>query len=1011
MPTTITQADHGDSLSGSPEKRLDVTPNGTLWAAIIDDSRVRYFSSTNSGSSWSTSNGSDLDLGRRQDTAVPSFFIDADGYAHTSFVRWEADPQVVVYARGTPRTGGGWSWQQAVISPASGRTGVDSDIVVFRNGTGWVAWVSYDLSQSGGAKVAQVTISSTGALAVAATQHGPSLANNQYQFGSLEFAHTGDGKSPTAAPHILFTVASAVGAAPIYGHKATYSGGIWSWQTPVNITTSVEIRQTTLCTCFDGQYLMVAWAATGSGTINVSEWDPSGSTVTARNPAALPGGTGTVMGISLAIDPTTDDMYLVAYGATIGNIIFTKFTRASLTWSAWATVITRSAYGDDGDVQLVRHPPRDSVDMLYSTGNGPYTIFSGQVTALTRSPNAPTLTFPANGARSNLAAGYTFTWTYSPVSPGDTQQSWAFRRVYGGGPTTEYWNAGSQTWGSSIIWNTTNPNNPYAVPFPPAKWTTGTTYTWSVQTRSATGAASGWAADRTVTASLAPTVVVTAPSGLAYGGSTPLVTWTFTSLLSQRDYQVRVVPTFGVTIDPNDPGPATWDSGVVGSSVARAALTGTTLSNGISYRAYVRCTDTNAVQSDWMYSDFTVSVTPPSGPLVEVLDEVDYTSGVVRVRLDATARSNFLDQQQAVGQTGWGAVTNCTVAAQADNSASQLLASLKLTSLAAGAMSAMTAVGSPPAAPYGKPQPNSPLSFPVVANQPYTAIGSFKSAATIRACRMKIQWYDDDDGTGSLISTSIGDQVNSSTSGYVPGFVSDVAPATAVLARVVVEVLGTIAAAEVCYIGRLSLHPGRDIDWQTGGYAAAQTLRVERSDDGGTTWGTVNARVKPDVYQRVTTYDRLMPFGTPVQYRCWTDVDLGTGTVLTSEVSPTSTIQVDSLTWVIRDPLDDAGEMAAYVTDYQRADAESVAVGHPAGRVYPVVDTEGLQAGTGKVVIYVPPSQIPAAFDLLTRATPMVMQSPAGGVWWVRFPSRDYGVTDARARLVTIDYLEIEATT
>lgn len=1014
MPTTITTASLGDALSGSPEKRIDVDPNGTLWVAVVDSGgtaggRVRFFSSDDGGSTWATSSGSDLSLGTGQSTAVPSLFIDDDGYAHASFVRWQADPQVVIYARGTPRSGGGWSWTKTTISPASGRTGVDSDLVVFRNGTGWVAWVAYDLSGSGGAKVAKVDISSTGVATVSATQHGPSLASATYQFGSLEFVSTGDGKTPAASPHLLFTVASSVGAAPLYAHKAAYSGGVWTWGTPVNITASVEIRKTVLCTAFDGQYLLVAWAATSSSVINMSEWDPTGTTVTARNPPTVPGGTGTILGLSLAVDPSTDDVYLVAHGATIGNVIWCKFTRATTSWSSWTSAITRTATSADGQVQLVRHPPRDTVDLVYATGSGPYTLSSHQLALLARSPTAPTLISPASGASVDLAAGYTFEWEYTPVSPGDTQQAWAFRRVYGGGPTTEYWNAATLAWQGSIVWNTTSTSTPHAAPFPSGKWTTGTTYTWSVQTRSATGSDSGWASDSTVTASVAPVVAVTAPSGIAYGESTPLVTWTYTSLVAQRDYQVRIVETFGVTIDPNDPGPAAWDSGVVGSAVARAARVGTVLTNGTSYRAYVRSTDANGVASAWRYSDFTVSIVPPSGPLVEVLDEISYDTQVPRVRLDLTARSNFLSVLQADGQDGWDVDANCTLAAQAADSAAQLLASLEMTSAGSGTMSAVTVVGDPPAAPYGMPALTSPLSYPVTANQPYTAVASFKADAVVRACRVSIRWYDADDGTGSLISTSVGDQITSSLSTYVQGYVTATAPSTAVLARVVVEVLGATGVGEVFYVGRVSLHPGRDTAWQSGGYANTQTLRLERSDDDGDTWSTIIERTRPDYYQRVVAYDRLMPYGVEVQYRCYTDVDPGTGAVLSSEESPTATITVESDLWAIRDPSDDTAEINAYVIDWKKADEESYAIFRPAGREMPIVDTEGLRAPTGTLQLYVRPVDIESTVELLRRTASLYVQTPAGDTFYARIPRRDYTPTDVRARVIDTVYFQVEA--
>jgi hypothetical protein len=1012
VATQITTSNHQDAISGSPEKRLEIAPDGTMWAAIVEagnPGRIRFFASTNGGSTWTTNAGNDLSLGSGQQTAVPCFFIDGDGYAHVSFVRWQADPQTVTYARGVPRSGGGWSWTTLTISPAGGRTGVDSDMVAFRNGTGWVAWVSYDLQGNGGAKVAQVNISSTGSLSVGATQHGPTLGNNTYQYGSLEFAHTGDGKTATATPHVFFTVVRQAGTAPLYGHKATYSGGVWTWGTPVQFTASVEVNQGTLCSCFDGQYLMAAWAATGSSTVNVSEWDPSGTTVTARNPGAVPGGTGEINGISLSIDPSTDDLYLVVYGDTIGNLIQNKFTRATTTWSGWTTAVTRTANDEDGDVQLVRHPPRDSVDMVWSTGNSSatQTIFSQQLVALTRSPSAPTLVSPANGAIQDLASGATFKWTYNPVSPGDSQQAWAFRRVYGGGPTTEYWNASSQTWGGSIVYNTTDPAAPTQATFGSGKWTTGTTYTWSVSTKSATGATSPFATSRTVTAATAPSVAVTAPVGIAYGESTPLVNWTYTSVTGQRDYQVRIVPTFGVTIDPNDPGPAVWDSGVIGSAVARSARVGTPLTNNVSYRAYVRCTDTNAVQSIWAYSDFTVSITPPTGPLVQVMDQIDYTTRVPRIRMDIQARSNYLNTTQANGQTDWDPDSNCSIVAQVDDSANQLLASLKMTSLASGDMRARTAVGAPPPAPVGQPANTRPLSFPVIADTDYTAVASFKTSV-IRACRISIRWYDNDDGTGSLISTSVGSQITSSTSAYVDAFVTATAPSGAVLGRMVVEVLATAGAGEIAYVAKMSLHPGRDTAYQAGGYATTQTLRVERSDDGGSTWNTIIDRVKPELYQRVITSDRLMPFETLVQYRAYTDVDPGTGAVLSSAVSPTSVTEVHSDLWAIRDPTDDVGEMNAYVIGFDRSDEESTSVQRPIGRFYPVIDTEGSQAGTGTITLYVTPEQVDTALSVLPRTTTMVIQAPTGKIYYVRMPKRDYSVTDVRARTVAIPFYEVD---
>lgn len=1009
MPTTITTAAHQDSISGSPERRLALSPTGILWVAVVDTGRIRFFSSANNGATWAHAGDSDLSLGPGQSTAVPSFVIDADGYAHVCFVQWQRDPQTIIYARGTPRSGGGWAWATKTVAPAGGRLDVDSDLTVFRNGTGWVAWIAFTYNTGvNGAKVARLDISANGTVTVTSTVHGPAINAAANQMKSISFAHNGDGKTPSAAPHVFLAVAPSTGSptGTAYLYRVKYESGGWTWEAPVTFDTSINVYSTVICSVYDGSRVFVVWAP-NSSSLEGAEWNGVAGSVTARNPPALPGGTGNVKAISLAVDPSTQDIYLVAYGQTNGNIIYSKFTRGTTSWSAWATAQARSASSADGQVQLVRYPSRDSIDVVYAEGPGPYTIKSAQLIALTRAPNAPVLTAPPNGARVDLAAGATFTWQYSAVSPGDTQQAWAFRRTYGGGPTVEYWNAASQAWSGAIVWNPTDAALPYAAAFAPGKWTTGTTYSWSVRTRSSTGADSPWATDRTVIATVAPVVTVTSPNGIYYGESTPLVQWIYTSINAQRDYQVRIVATSGITIDPNDPLPAVFDTGVVTSAVARNARVTTSLSDGTAYRAYVRVADINGVYSNWAYSDFTLSLEPPSGPLVEVYDEIWYATGVPRIRLDLLARSNFLSSAAARGQANWEVDANITLEAQPDDSANQLEAGLKFTSLASGTMGARTTPGSPPEAPPGRPQPLGPLSFPVVAGLPYTALAHFKTADQVRAARVVVRWYDADDGTGALISESIGNQITTGTTSYAQGFVTAEAPVGAVLARVCVQVLGAVAAGEIYYVSRPSFHPGRDLAWQSGGYADTQTMRVERSIDDGVTWIDVIDRVKPDIYQRVSLYDREMPFALDVMYRATTNVDVGGGSVLASSYSPIATFIVENDVWAIRDTMDDDREFNALVIDLREGDTDDAAVHWTAGAQFPTIDTEGVRAQRGSLELYVRPADVDTVVSILRSTQVMVAQSPIGRVYYMRFVERDYRAADIAARTITVDFYRV----
>lgn len=1004
MATKITNGNHQDSLSGSTEKRLDVAPDGTMWAGLVtagSPGSMKFFRSSNGGSTWAYASGSDLPLS--QSTAVPSLFIDGDGFAHVSWITWANNPQQVMYARGVPAGGGGWRWTIRKISPALGRLGVDSDVIAFRAGSGWVAWVSWN-ADSGG-HTSRVRISASGAVDVEATISGPHSGGSGYQLGSMEFAHVGDGKTPAANPDIYYTNFRQGSNGPININRARYSGGSWTWEAPVQVASSVNILRTALVTVFDGTRLVGAYVPANSSTISVFEWTPGGSVVS-RNPPGPPGGIGMVPGISMSIDPQTNDVYLAFYDVTDGDIRWSKLTRSSNTWSAWAVAASLSppSGGEDGKINLVRHPPRDSVDMLYATGGGAnWSIFSMQLVPLVRAPSAPSLISPPSGALLDLGQGGNFSWRYNPVSPGDTQAGWYFRRKASGG-SDEYWNEATKSWQGSAALNV---GDAAGVAFPAGKWTSGTTYVWSVRTRSSTGSDSAWANDRIVTATSAPVVVVTGPIGIVYGESTPLIEWTYTGLDPQRSFDVAVFTEAQMAASGFDPATSdatwrTWSS----SAIARSARVGVALADGVGYYAFARATSSIGVTSAWSSVSFGISINPPIGPVVELRQQDNIKTGCPRIRLDVLAQSNHLGRDQSFGDAGWEVDANVTIAPQADDSAAQLLRSLKITSAGVGLMSVRTAPGSPPAAPYGQPQPAGPLDFPVTPGAAYTAQAAIKGAGEARAARVAIRWYDADDGSGELISESVGNQVVIGGSSYVPAIVTDLAPPRARLARMTVQILGALAAGEEFWMTRASFAPGRAMTWAMGGYAATQTVRIERSVDGGETWELAVDRIRTDFYQRAIGADRLMPYRTDVKYRAATVVDIGSST-LVSDYSLVSTIRIDAESWSFRDPDDDGGEIAAIVTEFEESDDEASSVHRPAGRFNPVVDTEGLRAATGSVTFFAPAGSIEEAKRVVRRTVPMVMQSPSGRVMRVRFIQRDYEVAASRHREIKVRWIEI----
>lgn len=1007
--TFITKGSHHPSLMGSNEKRLDAAPDGTLWLLVSEPTVGKCFMSADGGATWKYASGSDLtwNSGSSQGQTYPSFYVDAEGYAHVSWTLWNRSPQLACYARGKPVSGGGWSWTTLRFT-VPGSLSVDSDVVSFRTGTGWTTWL---LAGSGRNKVHRLAVSATGALSVVAAPHGPpEVANGDYHVGALEFAHPGDGKTPEANPHVLMVSGSQSTLGPMYGWQAVHGAGSWAWGAPVVLDASARIANTVMATVWDGSRLCTVYEPNDNVVaLRMVEWSP-GSAPVRRDPPALPSTmTGDMMGVSVAHDPVTDDLYVVAYAeAGEGDIYAATFTRATLAWSAWVERTTdRRPVNGDGKVQMVRHARGDAIEMVWG-GHGatsvfPLSLYYQRVAQLVRAPGAPALSEPPNGARADLASGATFGWDYRGTGQGDAQQGWVFRRTTGGVVT--YWNAASQAFGTAVV---VNPGADEVATFPPGAWANGATYTWSVRTRSSSGQDGTYAPDRTVVATTAPRVLVTGPSGLLFTESTPVVSWDYVSSDAQRTYEVRVfVDAPGLDPDVSVP---VWASGLLTSSSARSIRVDQPLLDGKTYRAFVMATSVNDLSSDWADSLFALSLTPPTGPSVRVGQDWTHPHEVPYARLRVVGRTNHMGEAQARGVQGWEADANTTLTNQAQDAAALLEEGMRLTAVAAGAVAARSALGSPPPAPVGQPQPAGPLSFPVYGGETYTAVAHFRSATAARAARVVLRWYASDEGEDGndplqVVDTTTGDQSNVSPTEYGAVSVTVTAPAGARRVTVVPQVLGLLAG-EHAYVSRLSVHPGIDTRWQPGGFVTDQTVRVERSLD-GVLWSLVAERVGVDLHQRVVVADRLMPLGLDVRYRAFTDVHYADGARLSSGASPLAVQRVDAEVWVIRDPTDPLGEVNALVTSHTRSDDDAATVSRPAGRRYAIVDTEGVQSAEGSITIYVPEPLRDQTVELLQRSRPLVMQTPRGQVHLVHFLHRDYEVGTGGSRTIPATYVEV----
>lgn len=232
------------------QRKLDRCQNGNLWASYdyagtaAANGVALLQCSTDDGLTWSSGeyvfNGS----GGSTTTSTRnfSFFIDIDDYAHIAFK--DNSNGFLYYRRGTPNASRtAWTWSSAVEIYAY-TTGNFPDLVAHREGTGWAVHIVASMSTPTSlyADYARLKISSAQAITIDhafSVIAGPYTTTTQLEcWPSIDFNHTGDGKSVAASPHLYASWSAGKSGAGfgIRFKRATYSGGAWTWGAEREIT-------------------------------------------------------------------------------------------------------------------------------------------------------------------------------------------------------------------------------------------------------------------------------------------------------------------------------------------------------------------------------------------------------------------------------------------------------------------------------------------------------------------------------------------------------------------------------------------------------------------------------------------------------------------------------------------------------------------------------------------------------------------------------------------------------
>ena len=580
-------------------------------------------------------------------------------------------------------------------------------------------------------------------------------------------------------------------------------------------------------------------------------------------------------------------------------------------------------------------------------------------------PYAPILVAPANASYEDLAGTPTFSWTYQPAVPTNTQSAWALRRKVSGATSYLWWNVSTSAWQSTQVFNS---GSTQSYTFPAASWTDGNVYNCSVATQDINGTGS-YSPDNTVTAQVAPSVVVNAPGG-TIATAQPTIQWTPTvpTGASQSSYRAVIynAAQYGASGFVPGSGPSLFDTGVIGAAyVDQVETAPLLLADNLQYRVYMQITGTGGQASVWAYSAFTTSYAAPATPTLTATPTTDPTTGVPCVLLTVDAHDNLLSAVDASFETGvgaWTAGSNCTVA-QSSAEALDGSHSLAMTALAGGDMTAGTGCS-------------------VDAGATYAFVASFRAAATSRSVFVRVAWLT---SAGALISQISGAEVADSTTGWTQASLVAVAPSGAALASLTAHVVAP-AAGEIHYVDEAGIFPGSDTTWTPGGFTGLTTTTVDYSDDGGTTWASVrNATTValPAVSQQVEIYDYEPVPTVQRQYQAVVEAAVGSDVVVSAIATAEATIATSS--WYLYDPLNPPADIAVFVTQFETSQTERSAVHYQLGQALPIVLTTTVGGSDGTVTIEtITAAEYIALEALVASQHTLWLTSPLGDGYYVR---------------------------
>lgn len=389
-PTTITTSTAATATAYSNQRKIDRCQNGVLWKIRNGESNSAVAASlaysTDNGSSWTdagtVANGADSTANTYVRNA--SFFIDIDDYGHLAFQ--DNGNGNLYYRRGTPnaaRTSYTWSAPVQVVASA---IVAGCNIVVHREGTGWVGHIAYSRA-SEGAWWVPITIASGGTITVGtATYLATSHVAGQIAYPSIDFRHTGDGKTVATAPdlYLLWSSGAAGAGSGLRFRMALYSAGSWAWRTEVGLDEGHAITGAShwMNCLFDGTRVVVAgFVSDGADDDLVIHDRDAADTTTTTRVLLDPGNAASSLILGSSTYDAAGNVYLFGRNADESagtyDLVYRKWTRSTTTLDA--EVVIDSGVGDPF-VSAKRGYSNSKIEFIYTDGTAsPYNVVYGGI--------------------------------------------------------------------------------------------------------------------------------------------------------------------------------------------------------------------------------------------------------------------------------------------------------------------------------------------------------------------------------------------------------------------------------------------------------------------------------------------------------------------------------------------------------------------------------------------------------------------------------------------------------